>query len=559
MTKAISYARMSTREQLKGDSLKRQISKTEDYCKRKGYDLDLGFILPDIGVSAFRSKNAKFGNLATFLDLAQRGKVPKGTVLIVESLDRISRDSIRTAQKLFNEIIDAGITICTLTPEREFTPENANDVMSIIEPLFYFSRANEESVMKSERLTKAWGSRKTKLREGKINLGKVRPYWLDYDKETKTYVPIPERVKLIKEIFRLRSEGFGIPTICKVLNQGETKPLRAQKWNRSTVAQFIENRGLLGEFTPCKMVDGKQVQEGDTVKNYYPVILTEDVFYKGQCKEPQKGRHQSDGATNLFKGIVVNGLDGSPVHAQSAQRWVTQKKDGKDVEVVYKYTCLVSSGYTGGFKGASDAKVPYPKFEAAFLRFVKELDPKDFIKGGNDVAVEIAELSGALAAIEQKIVTVNKQATSSKSIEVLMGLLGELHNKKVEYQEKIETLKATESHQGADTVGEIQTLGDMLDSVSPEDELELRIRIRGRIRRLVETITIYPVVTGKGYRNAKTWVLYVRVLFRDGTARDFMTDDAGAESLNEKLRADLVRLLPNHVCKLVDWMVARMD
>jgi DNA invertase Pin-like site-specific DNA recombinase len=42
------------------------------------------------------------------------GKVPTGSFLLVESLDRISRQEIRKALTTFLSIIDAGINLVTL-------------------------------------------------------------------------------------------------------------------------------------------------------------------------------------------------------------------------------------------------------------------------------------------------------------------------------------------------------------------------------------------------------------------------------------------------------------
>jgi DNA invertase Pin-like site-specific DNA recombinase len=57
--KAYSYVRMSTDIQLKGDSKRRQVEKSERYAKEHGLDLVSDFELEDIGVSAFRGDNVR--------------------------------------------------------------------------------------------------------------------------------------------------------------------------------------------------------------------------------------------------------------------------------------------------------------------------------------------------------------------------------------------------------------------------------------------------------------------------------------------------------------------
>src|SRR5262245_52735103 len=145
--RAFSYIRFSSVVQADGGSLERQTTGTEAYCKRKDLSLDDTLTLQDLGVSAFRGDNVKEGALAGFLEACRTGRVPKGSFLIVESLDRLSRDQIRPALQLFLALQDFGITIVTLQPEREYPPDGA-DALSLIEPLIVFARAHEESAMK---------------------------------------------------------------------------------------------------------------------------------------------------------------------------------------------------------------------------------------------------------------------------------------------------------------------------------------------------------------------------------------------------------------------------
>lgn len=64
MKRAYSYIRMSTPEQLRGDSLRRQLSASEDWCLQHGYVLDSS--LRDLGVSAFKGANRLRGALGRF-------------------------------------------------------------------------------------------------------------------------------------------------------------------------------------------------------------------------------------------------------------------------------------------------------------------------------------------------------------------------------------------------------------------------------------------------------------------------------------------------------------
>src|SRR5262245_63841388 len=94
MRRAYSYIRFSDRRQMGGDSLRRQVKLTEEYCKRKRLHLDNTLNLKDLGVSGFCGKNADTGTLAMFLEAIKLKRVPAGSVLILENLDRLSRNDI---------------------------------------------------------------------------------------------------------------------------------------------------------------------------------------------------------------------------------------------------------------------------------------------------------------------------------------------------------------------------------------------------------------------------------------------------------------------------------
>ena len=63
---AFSYLRFSTPEQGAGDSRRRQMAMAEKYAADHHLTLDQSLSFRDIGVSAFRGKNAKEGALRAF-------------------------------------------------------------------------------------------------------------------------------------------------------------------------------------------------------------------------------------------------------------------------------------------------------------------------------------------------------------------------------------------------------------------------------------------------------------------------------------------------------------
>jgi len=89
--KAYSYIRFSSPEQEKGDSLRRQIQLSEEYCKQHGLILDDTLKLTDKGLSAYKGHHRTKGALGEFLRLVEEGKIPPGSVLTAQKTSNLSK------------------------------------------------------------------------------------------------------------------------------------------------------------------------------------------------------------------------------------------------------------------------------------------------------------------------------------------------------------------------------------------------------------------------------------------------------------------------------------
>src|SRR3954451_1430087 len=92
--KAYSYKRFSTPAQAEGDSLRRQTAMAQAWADRVGVPLDTELKLTDEGLSAYTGANQDVGALGAFLDAVREGSVPQGSWLLVENLDRLSREPV---------------------------------------------------------------------------------------------------------------------------------------------------------------------------------------------------------------------------------------------------------------------------------------------------------------------------------------------------------------------------------------------------------------------------------------------------------------------------------
>ena len=189
---AYSYLRFSTPEQSRGDSRRRQTAMAESYATRHGLQLDTALNFRDLGMSAFRSKNARQGGLRDFLLAVEYSLVPPESILLIESLDRLSRAEVLEAQALFLQIINAGITIVTLLDERSYSKVSINlNPIDLLISLIIMMRANEESATKSKRLRAAVAANRDD--PASRYHGAQCPAWLKPNANRTGYEIIPER------------------------------------------------------------------------------------------------------------------------------------------------------------------------------------------------------------------------------------------------------------------------------------------------------------------------------------------------------------------------------
>ena len=232
---AYSYLRFSTPEQSKGDSRRRQAAMAERYATRNGLHLDAALNFRDLGMSAFRNKNARQGGLRDFLSAVEFGLVPPESTLLIESLDRLSRAEVLEAQALFLQIINAGITIVTLIDERSYSKISLNlNPIDLLISLIIMMRANDESATKSKRLRAAVAANRDD--PNCRYHGAQCPAWLRPNSSKSGYEIIPERAAVVCRIFAEAMAGRGLQSIARDLNADGTPMFGRANRARQAVA-----------------------------------------------------------------------------------------------------------------------------------------------------------------------------------------------------------------------------------------------------------------------------------------------------------------------------------
>jgi DNA invertase Pin-like site-specific DNA recombinase/flagellar motility protein MotE (MotC chaperone) len=312
---AYSYVRFSTPEQAKGASYERQIELAQAYARDRGWEL-AETTYKDLGVSAYRHKNAETGALRAFLNAVEQGGVPPGSYLLVESLDRVTRNSILDAQALFLLIINSGITLVTLLDRREYSRESVNaNPTELIVSIAIMMRGHEESATKSRRATDAY-DRKRKAAAERTENGKpftrMLPAWLTWNNDTRRHEAILERAAVVRRIFEFADQGLGQQAIAQRLNaEGVPRFGPAEAWHRTYVQNILTNSAVVGTFTPRQRRKDAQGNYKrlplDPVEEYFPSIIDRDLFERVanrvRTTAPRR-RNAGVGPKSIFAGLL---------------------------------------------------------------------------------------------------------------------------------------------------------------------------------------------------------------------------------------------------------------
>lgn len=486
---------MSTEIQLKGDSRRRQLEASRTYAEHNGLELAEGGELEDIGISAFKGANVREGSLGRFLQAVKSGTIKPGSYLIVESLDRLSREEVLTAQSLFLSIIQSGINLVTLADGRVYRP-GKTELADLIMSLVVMSRAHEESQMKSLRITAAWKNKRTGA-GANLPMTKWCPAWLTLSPDRKRYVPIPERVAIVRQIFQDTVDGVGMYSVALRLNKTGVPTFGGPNgWHQSYISKILANRAAIGEFQPHVRVDGKRVSTGEPIASYFPAIVDDQLFYqagfaKSQRRQGGAGR-KGPGFANLFSGVAKCSYCGSQVLFEN-------KGDGRKGG-----TYLICDGTKRG-RGCPSVRWRYRDFEASFLAFVQELDVESIINATADsekrkaIDAELDSLKGELSSVSDLMEKTYAVLSSGGPVDFVTGKLNELTSRKAELSRRFDAKMAERQDLSAreeryqrskDEIGE---LVGRLQKPASNEIFKLRAQIASQIKVIVKEISVAPL------------------------------------------------------------------
>jgi DNA invertase Pin-like site-specific DNA recombinase len=497
---AYSYLRFSHPDQAKGDSVRRQTELRDAWLARNRLALDKSLTLEDKGVSGYTGEhrnNPDRHALAAFLALVKSGRIARGSYLIVENLDRLSREDILPALTLVLSLIQSGIRVVQLLPVEMVYDENANP-MHLMMMVMELSRGHSESALKSERVGGAWREKKRRALSGEVQQATARmkdgqraltartPCWLRIV-DGKWQV-IDEAKQAVRQIFRWATEGHGIGVITKRLNAEGVPPIgwgkkAARYWARSYVAKILSNRAVVGEYQPYKGRGRKRAPDGEPIPGYYPAIIKEEEWYAARAalagRKGKVGRLSKD-RINVFAGLLRDAWDGSTIQQMNKGK----KSSGRQ---------LVSYRAVQGIEGSRYCSFPFETFERAIFSCLHEIDPADILPKKDKGADKALVISGRLAEVEGEVEKV-KNRLQARYSDAVADVLERHEAERKALSEQLAQARQEAASPLGEAWGECRSLFDVIEAAP--DQQDARARLRAALRRICSGIWCLFIARG---------------------------------------------------------------
>lgn len=501
MPTAYSYLRFSDADQKAGSSIRRQQHQRDEWLARNPtYQLDETIRLSDMGVSAFRGRNLnpKYGDLGKFIDLCEREDSPieKGSVLLLEKLDRFSRNEPMLAIAALSRLIysPAGIRVIATEDKLEIDTTNINKLDVILPTVLKLCIAHEQSAEKSYRVGLYWQGKRDDLQNEKKILTTKIPSWLKLNADKTQFKVIQHKADAIRFIYKRTVDGLGQITIAKELTDKfpaitSTKNKKERSWNLAYISKLLKDRSVLGEFQPMKKTkEGKRINAGKVIKDYYPRIIEDEVFYAAQFEKQKRKKEKSEQKSNfinLLTGLILNADDQSPMHILTSR---TKRKTGE----TYIQRRLYSVKKRYGYKQSAQLSVDYYPLEEIVIKSLVELTEKDF-KGRQSASKEKLQLQTTIDGLRQRKQELTDQLTSvnaNQAVPEIASAIEEITTSISKAELRLNAILATDDDDDNTKPLELATLKKYCSTRENDGDPSIRQRIKKMLPLVIDRIEL---------------------------------------------------------------------
>lgn len=330
---AFSYLRVSSPEQAADGrtGIDRQADAFMPFCHRHGL-IPNPDPLVDRGLSAYHGRHRRRGALGAFLHAAEQGQIAPGSVLVVEDLDRFSREAASRSEQLLHRLWDLGLALGIVRDDVVVDRARYDaDIGVRLQLLVRRDAANDYSKKLSQRVKAASDRRVERGLAGEAVLPHCRPQWLDFNEQTQAF-SLNSRWPTYRRIVDLCLQGFGQVRSAQILNEEGHRNARGGLWSPSSVGQVLRDRRLIGERTWHELQlqpEGRRRRVPVKAQaGAFPAVISVQEFERIQALAAQRDSQKhhsrrpprSDVRRNIAQGILRCAACGSLLNLMQQSR-----------------------------------------------------------------------------------------------------------------------------------------------------------------------------------------------------------------------------------------------
>jgi DNA invertase Pin-like site-specific DNA recombinase len=334
---AFSYLRVSRSEQAEGGGLDRQGDMAAAWCEQNGFRLDAQLDLSDRGRSAYKGDHLSRGALGRFLELAKDDRLGPSPVLLIEAVDRLSRqEPLDALQQVVFALVEAGVQIVDLEDGRTYDRQSLQgDALLLL--VLKCRAAHDYSKRLGRRLADHWQRVRDGIRSGqKVYRGEggMHPFWLDLSEDKTAWVLNAAAEGVAAAFELLRTNGL-LATAALLNEQGYAGP-KGKPWSSHGVRRAVTDPAAKGDLVMFQTAAAKserahrrwveakatakqarqrftvpepELVQTETVEGFYPAVVSPEVWLQTQGRMSERWRAPAARA-NRAKGVGLNLLEG---------------------------------------------------------------------------------------------------------------------------------------------------------------------------------------------------------------------------------------------------------
>ncbi|MAI36736.1 recombinase family protein [Alteromonas sp.] len=481
--KAYLYSRVSnTIQSSDGHGIERQIEAARKFLEAyPEYEVDDSTVISDHGISAYSGANiTDSAGLGGFLTAVREGTIPRGSLLVIEAPDRLTRLGIRRGQRLFDELAEHGIDVGLVRFGVIVKHDTDNDFTSSLIVSIGLYLGHLESKQKSERICATMAKRRRDMRTGVIKASPNCPMWVT-PKADGSGFDLNSFADVVQLMFQYRLSGLGSHKIADRLQAEGYVDHKGNAITFQRVTHCLRRKQVMGQYQPQTItkVNGKRqnIPEGEPIMDFYPRIVSDKDFYEVQkLLDTTKGGRREE-FTNFLRDIVKCHTEG----CSEKFVYTATKEKGNTYDYLKCHSSTTKLMPSCGAKS-----VPFRKIKEFILPALQKLDYVTLFSGSTLESGEVSNIRKEIEALKESIArnrTFLNQITGSARVAVESVIEDEI-NQLHELRNKVET---------SNNIVSKATLEDFQSHIRNNtlDIPEKRIEFNNRIKQLVEEIHVY--------------------------------------------------------------------